>query len=120
MEPGADFPQAEEVSMSRTLLNSTSLHSAGYCDQLGLEIEFRDGSVYRYAGVPFPIYLALLRAKSQGGFFNSRIRPHFAGTDQGGEPTFALLLTQAWRRLPSWLAFPHHSNLQRTSNHVKD
>jgi hypothetical protein len=50
MEPRADFPQSEEVSMSRTLLNSTSLHSAGYCDQLGLEIEFRDGSVYRYAG----------------------------------------------------------------------
>jgi len=63
--------------MPRTLLNSSSLHSAGYQEQCGLEIEFRDGSVYRYADVSLQVYLALLRAESKGRFFNSHIRTQF-------------------------------------------
>ena len=67
--------------MPRTVLNSTSLRTAGYHEQLAvLEIEFNDGSVYRYSGVPIPTDLALLGAESPGRFFNSHIRKHFGCT----------------------------------------
>lgn len=65
--------------MSRTDLNSTSLKSAAYLDrQALLELEFRSGAVYRYCGVPAETYGALLRAQSQGTYFNRSIRNRFA------------------------------------------
>jgi hypothetical protein len=44
-----------------------------------LELQFRNGAVYQYFGVPRRIYYDLLRADSKGGYFNQKIRgkyPH--------------------------------------------
>jgi hypothetical protein len=65
--------------MPRTDLNSTSLMATAYLDrQALLELEFRSGAVYRYAGVPAEIYGALLQAQSKGTYFNQYIRNRFA------------------------------------------
>ena len=39
-----------------------------------LEIEFRNGHVYRYFAVPKSTYDALIAAESKGTFVNQRIR----------------------------------------------
>jgi hypothetical protein len=44
-----------------------------------LQVTFRDGAAYQYAGVPVKTYRGLLQADSQGAYFNHRIRglyPH--------------------------------------------
>jgi hypothetical protein len=64
--------------MARVNLNSTLLNAATYQDQSALlELEFRSGAIYHYSGVPAQTYQQLLRAQSQGGFFNRHIRNHF-------------------------------------------
>jgi hypothetical protein len=39
-----------------------------------LQVIFRDGAAYQYAGVPIETYEALLQAHSKGAYFNHRIR----------------------------------------------
>lgn len=64
--------------MPRVDLNSTLLHAAIYQDQSAfLELEFRSGAIYRYLGVPAQTYQELLRAESQGRYFNQHIRNRF-------------------------------------------
>jgi len=54
---------------------SSNLKSVGYDeDSSTLEIEFRSGSVYRYADIPSPEYLALMAADSKGRYFNAHIK----------------------------------------------
>jgi KTSC domain len=66
-------------TMSRIDLNSTSLAAAAYSDgQYLLELQFRSGAIYHYFSVPPEIYGALLRAPSQGAYFNQGIRDRFA------------------------------------------
>jgi len=65
--------------MARVNLNSTVLTAAAYQDQSALwELEFRSGATYHYRGVPAPTYQQLLRAQSQGGYFNRHIRNRFS------------------------------------------
>ena len=65
--------------MPRVDLNSTLLHAVTYQDQCAvLELEFRNGAVCRYFGIPQQTFEELLRAASKGGYFNSRIRNRFA------------------------------------------
>lgn len=61
--------------MHRRPLNSQTLRSAGY-DPEGrvLEIEFADGEVYQYFGVPEFTFQALIRADSPGAYFRVQIR----------------------------------------------
>lgn len=60
------------------LLNSNSLHAAQYLDQERLlDLEFCDGSAYRYFHVPASTWEALLRAESHGWYFNHQIRKRF-------------------------------------------
>jgi len=60
-------------------LHSSTLLSAAYDDRIAvLELQFRDGTCYRYRDVPNTIYRNLLAATSQGGFFNRHIRGIFA------------------------------------------
>jgi hypothetical protein len=62
----------------RTELNSKCLKAAAYCFQKALlELEFRSGAVYRFAGVPETTYGELLRAESKGGYFHHHIRNRF-------------------------------------------
>ena len=61
--------------MHRDPVHSEALRSIGY-DPVArvLEIEFASGSVYRYAGVPEHLYVALMAAESHGEFFTTHIR----------------------------------------------
>jgi lysyl-tRNA synthetase class 2 len=43
-----------------------------------LAIQFPDGDVYEYAGVPPEVHLELQHASSQGGYFNAHIKGKFA------------------------------------------
>ena len=42
-----------------------------------LQLEFRSPAIYRYSGVPAPVYEALLAAPSKGKYFNRAIRGSF-------------------------------------------
>ena len=60
--------------MDRLPLESSAIVSAGYdAASRELEIEFRNGRVYRYLGVPQGVYDFLLRARSKGGFVNRMV-----------------------------------------------
>jgi hypothetical protein len=59
-------------------LNSSLLRAVRYHGQtLHLEVEFRDGSAYRYLHVPADTFEALLEAESKGEYFNHQIRKRF-------------------------------------------
>jgi hypothetical protein len=68
-------------------VRSSSLAKVAYDHHAAiLQVEFRDGRVYRYAGVPLQTYQELLEADSKGAFFNHYIRsrfPHRAGRAPG-------------------------------------
>jgi hypothetical protein len=60
--------------MQRVPLDSKAVVSAGYdAATEHLEIEFRNGRVYRYSGVPQGVFDFLIRARSKGGFVNRMI-----------------------------------------------
>jgi hypothetical protein len=64
--------------MERTPVESTSVVSVGYDAQaFELEIEFRNGRVYRYMQVPAAAHRLLLRAPSIGEYVNTVIKPRF-------------------------------------------
>jgi hypothetical protein len=62
---------------TRIQLESTLLKAVSYDSQTALlEVELRDGAVYRYL-VPTRIYDELLQAESKGWYFNRYIRNRF-------------------------------------------
>lgn len=64
--------------MERQPVESSSLASVGYeVETRTLEVEFRNGGVYRYLGVPASVHGELMDAESRGAFLNIRIKPHF-------------------------------------------
>lgn len=69
--------------------DSTSIASATYAAPQGtLDIQFPDGSTYRYFNVPPSTYTGLLDAVSKGRFFHRTIRGRFeyerVAADSGG------------------------------------
>lgn len=65
----------EPTSISREAVVSSNLKSVGYDeDSSTLEIEFHNGSVYRYADIPSSEYRALMAADSKGRYFNANIK----------------------------------------------
>ena len=62
--------------MERESVDSSALASVGY-DRDVLEVEFGNGSVYQYVGVPIRVYEALMMAQSHGRFFNEHIRDRY-------------------------------------------
>lgn len=65
--------------MHSQTIDSTVLAAAAYDDARAvLEVEFRDGTVYQYRGVPRQTFQDLCRAESKGGYFNRQIRSRFA------------------------------------------
>lgn len=55
--------------MQRRPIRSTSLKATGYeASTLRLEIEYRNGSLVRYTGVPEPMYQALLAVSGKAMF----------------------------------------------------
>ncbi|WP_098960231.1 KTSC domain-containing protein [Pseudonocardia sp. N23] len=65
--------------MLRTPVSSTSLRAIGY-DALSstLEIEFKTGSVYEYAGVSAIEHQNLMSAASHGSYFARNIRDSYS------------------------------------------
>jgi len=62
--------------MKRVAVSSRSLRSLGYdVDEQALEVEFHNGSVYRYEQVPAEVVQALLEADSLGRYFNQVFKP---------------------------------------------
>ena len=64
--------------MQHAFVESTTLRSAGHDAQLAvLELQFRNGAVYRYLLVPQKVYRDLRGASSKGGYFNQNIRGRY-------------------------------------------
>jgi hypothetical protein len=68
--------------VQRASVDSSALVSVGYDEETQtLEIEFRNGRVFQYPGVPKSTYDWLLRAPHKGGLFNRLIRDRFPEVD---------------------------------------
>jgi hypothetical protein len=66
------------VPIERRVVTSTSIAGLGYHPRLEvLEVAFRSGAVYRYFGVPRPVFDALMKADSKGRYFSQTIRNRF-------------------------------------------
>ena len=64
--------------MDRISVVSSNLRSVGYDpDNSILEVEFTNGQIYHYQGVPQDAYQQLMGAGSKGTFFNANIRNAF-------------------------------------------
>lgn len=65
--------------MIRKPVTSSNLKSVGYDPESAmLEIEFHDGSIYQYSGVPQDVYKALMAAASLGSFLHKHIRGKYS------------------------------------------
>ena len=61
-------------------VDSSHIASVGYdSGTRTLHIEFTNGDLYEYRGVPSHVYAALANARSAGSAFHKLVKPHFAG-----------------------------------------
>ena len=61
--------------MNREPVQSSNLASVGYDISTSvLEVEFLNGSVYQYYGVPAQVHEGLMNAGSKGSYFYQNIR----------------------------------------------
>ena len=61
--------------IKRLPVESRALAAVGYSKRLrALEIEFRNGAIYRYLDVSPPVYEALMIAPSKARFYDDNIR----------------------------------------------
>ncbi|HEX8898252.1 MAG TPA: KTSC domain-containing protein [Chthoniobacterales bacterium] len=61
--------------IKRLPIQSTALATVGYSKRLhALEIEFRNGAIYRYLDVPPNVYAALIDSRSKARFYDDNIR----------------------------------------------
>jgi len=61
--------------IKRIPLESTALATVGYSKKLrALEIEFRNGAIYRYLEIEPSVYDAFLKAPSKARFYDQNIR----------------------------------------------
>lgn len=66
---------------------STAIAAVGYSRKLrALEIEFRNGSIYRYLDVPPDIFRHLVAADSITSYYDSEIRHHFRSVHVQPDP----------------------------------
>ena len=64
--------------MNSTAVESATLAGLAYDHaHRTLQLEFRSHAIYRYFGVPAPVYEALLAATSKGKYFSQAIRGNF-------------------------------------------
>jgi hypothetical protein len=72
--------------VERQVVESSVIRAVGYdSTACVLEIEFRDGDVYRYFEFPEFLYRGLMLSASKGQFFNSRINGRYAFEQFGSE-----------------------------------
>lgn len=66
--------------MTRKPISSSHLRSVGYePNTRKMHIEFKNGAVYEYQGVPEQFHKTLTEADSTGSFFHENVKPHFDG-----------------------------------------
>lgn len=64
--------------MDRAPVKSSTIKAVGYDpDEMTLEIEFHNGSVYQYFDVPTDVHIEFLKATSLGQFFGKQIKGRF-------------------------------------------
>lgn len=64
--------------MKRQSVESSNLRSVGYDEfLLVLEVEFKNGAVYRYYGVPAEVHDELINAESVGKYFNANVKSKY-------------------------------------------
>lgn len=61
--------------MQRTPVTSSNLRSIGYDPETQiLEIEFLNGGLYSYSGVPASVHASLMAASSHGSYFDTHVK----------------------------------------------
>ncbi|GAB2954574.1 hypothetical protein GCM10027048_20040 [Hymenobacter coalescens] len=61
--------------MVRVTVDSSNIASIGYSDaDRILEVEFLNGSIYHYYGVPAHVHAGIMGADSHGKYLNSEIK----------------------------------------------
>jgi len=71
------------LMLDAVVVESSALAKVAYLDTRAiLQVEFHDGAIYHYRGVPTQTYWDLLRADSKGTYFNHHIRNRFFGAWQ--------------------------------------
>lgn len=61
--------------MEREYVQSSNLASVGYdSGSQTLEVEFNNGGIYQYAGVPQNVYDGLMNASSHGSYFDANVK----------------------------------------------
>lgn len=65
--------QAVPVAVDSSVLASVTYDGS----ESVLQLEFRNGAIYRYVAVSVAVYDDLLAADSKGSYFNGRIRGRF-------------------------------------------
>ena len=64
--------------MKRIQVTSSNIASIGFDEESStLEIEFLDGAVYQYFGVPLTAYDGLIYAGSKGKYFAQHIKGYY-------------------------------------------
>jgi hypothetical protein len=64
--------------MKRAPVKSSHFAAVGYDPAARkMHIEFKNGAVYEYKGVPEQFHKTLMEADSQGEFFHKNVKPHF-------------------------------------------
>ena len=76
---GAPVKSADDTGIvsriRRVPVESRALAAVGYSKKLrALEIEFRNGAIYRYLDVPRSVHDSLLNAPSKARFYHENIR----------------------------------------------
>lgn len=67
--------------MERVPVSSSNVSSIGYdADVQILEVEFRNGSVYQYSGVPPSEHEALMSSDSKGKYLHANIKTRYSCT----------------------------------------
>src|SRR6266571_2106797 len=74
-EPSESDSSAMVSHIPRERVQSSALTAVGYSKRLhALEIEFRNGAIYRYLNVPPSVHRALISAPSKARFYDENIR----------------------------------------------
>jgi hypothetical protein len=85
----------EEAIVSRIpreRVASSAIASIGYSKRLhALEVEFRNGAIYRYVDVPLTVHQDLMAAESKARFYDQHVRSHYRSVHvRSQEPQNAL------------------------------
>lgn len=65
--------------MERIPVTSSNMTSAGYePTALLMEIEFNNGAIYQYSGVPQDVYDGFMDAASKGQYFHANIKNSYS------------------------------------------